>query len=621
MKENSLFEKNLEIIKECDNLLYDELIKYDLASYEIENVETEEALDGTKIIKSFINQHEWYFNSKYEPKEIAKCWVDKLGKIESTAVITLFGLGNGLYLKEMMDRTYQSVIFIIYEPSIDIFLKAMKDINFSFLDKRVFIAVEGINDIYFDAYFQSFIVYGNLSVCKYLWHPNYFNFFKNSREKYLQKIKNGLTVLQAYTNSDIRLSQWYYINSLSNLKFLPKASIFDQIVREVGKSIPEDLPAIIVSAGPSLKNNVKELKKAKNRAFIIATDTALKCMFSEDIIPDVVITIDAAKNPNKFTDDRTDNIPMICFETARHINLDKHKANKIFMNDTFGFGDKLYKDMGIKYQYWSGGSSVATNSYAIAMAMGFRTIILVGQDLAYTNNQRHYESGMSFADLDKVDDSGIFIEVEDINGGKIYTSKDFKLYLDWFEAEIALHSEIETIDATEGGAKIHGSHLMSLEEAICEKCKTEFDMEKYMKNVPPLLAGGEKIRFLNFIKEIPMQFEDLLKEVEEVVELYSNLIKELEKAKPDNSKLLKLSKSIGEITEKIEKSKAYQIAQHKLKTIEYTTLSNLGVSCEDATEDALEVSKRGIFMMEALRLELNEVIPYVKQSVENVSID
>lgn len=616
LNNNNLLIENLEVIKNCDKLLYDELVKYDLESYEVENVETELSVDNIKIVKAFINQFEWYFNSKYQAKNAVKEWADTLGKIESTAVICMFGMGNGLYLKEIMDRSYQSVIFIIYEPSIQIFLKVMKEIDLSFLDERVYISIDGINDNYFDAYFQTFTTYSNLSVCKYLCHPNYFECFKEAGKRYLQKVKRGIEVLEAYTNSDIRLSEAYYRNSIYNLKFLPDSSILEQIQKVVGTSIPNDFPAIIVSAGPSLKKNIKELKRVKNKAFLIGTDTALKGLFEESIIPDVIVTIDSNKNPKKFEDPRTDLIPMVCFETSQNVILEKHKGKKIFMNDTFGFGDEIFNKMGLTYRYWSGGSSVATNAYAMAMAMGFRTIILVGQDLAYTNNERHYEKGLGNSFYDNMNNDSIFIQVEDVNGEKITTSKDFKIYLDWFETEISLHEEIDTIDATEGGAKIHGSRILSLKEAIDAKCTIEFNMEEYMKNIPPLLNQEKRRELSKLIRDIPKQFETLSEDADKGFQLYKELILELETEKPDRKKLLKISKEIGEITDKIEITKTYKIAQHKLKAIEYIALSNLGISAEDATEDALEVAKRGIVMMDSLRQALETIIPQVKQAVE-----
>ena len=39
--------------------------------------------------------------------------------------------------------------------------------------------------------------------------------------------------------------------------------------------IPSNVPAFVVSAGPSLNKNIKELKRAKGKSFIIAVDTAV----------------------------------------------------------------------------------------------------------------------------------------------------------------------------------------------------------------------------------------------------------------------------------------------------------------------------------------------------------
>ena len=60
-------------------------------------------------------------------------------------------------------------------------------------------------------------------------------------------------------------------------------------------AIPREMPAIIVSAGPSLNENIEELKKAKNKAFIIAVDTAMKPLLRNGIIPDMYAIIDGTK--------------------------------------------------------------------------------------------------------------------------------------------------------------------------------------------------------------------------------------------------------------------------------------------------------------------------------------
>ena len=52
---------------------------------------------------------------------------------------------------------------------------------------------------------------------------------------------------------------------------------------------------ILVSAGPSLNKNIMELKKAKNKAFIVATDTAVKPLLKAGIEPDLMVMVDGEK--------------------------------------------------------------------------------------------------------------------------------------------------------------------------------------------------------------------------------------------------------------------------------------------------------------------------------------
>ena len=61
------------------------------------------------------------------------------------------------------------------------------------------------------------------------------------------------------------------------------------------KVIPKDISAIVIAAGPSLNKNIKELKRAKGKAFLIAVDTAVKRLLKEGIVPDMYATLDGMK--------------------------------------------------------------------------------------------------------------------------------------------------------------------------------------------------------------------------------------------------------------------------------------------------------------------------------------
>ena len=94
--------------------------------------------------------------------------------------------------------------------------------------------------------------------------------------------------------------------------------------------------------------------------------------------------------------------------------------------------------------------------------------------------------------MDKIDTSSEnnYIEVESIDGGKVKTIYNLKMYLEWFEDQIQKYPNINVIDATEGGALIHGSKVMPLQQAIQKECLAEWNAKEAVERIPKLLDFG-----------------------------------------------------------------------------------------------------------------------------------
>ena len=76
-------------------------------------------------------------------------------------------------------------------------------------------------------------------------------------------------------------------NEVETLPFL----IYSSGIKRL-KDIFEGIPAIIVSAGPSLKRNVHLLHEVKGRAVIIATAPVLRVLLAYDLRPDFICSVD-----------------------------------------------------------------------------------------------------------------------------------------------------------------------------------------------------------------------------------------------------------------------------------------------------------------------------------------
>jgi uncharacterized Rossmann fold enzyme len=73
------------------------------------------------------------------------------------------------------------------------------------------------------------------------------------------------------------------------------AKLLDYLLETYGGLIPEDIPmqkeAIVFGAGPSIKDNIREVKNLNLSEYtLIAADGATTALLEEDIVPDIIVT-------------------------------------------------------------------------------------------------------------------------------------------------------------------------------------------------------------------------------------------------------------------------------------------------------------------------------------------
>lgn len=84
-------------------------------------------------------------------------------------------------------------------------------------------------------------------------------------------------------------------NLVFNIPEIIRSKPFQDLVMKFHK-----VPAFVVLAGPSLKNNRKLLQEAKGKALIISVDTSLRPLLDVGVVPDICVTHDANPNGCKF---------------------------------------------------------------------------------------------------------------------------------------------------------------------------------------------------------------------------------------------------------------------------------------------------------------------------------
>ena len=234
----------------------------------------------------------------------------------------------------------------------------------------------------------------------------------------------------------------------------------------------KDIPAIIVSAGPSLEKNVDQLKELNDQMLIISGGRTLKGLIDKGIKPNLLVAIDPNDSSYEIAKGYIEKLerPLLFFECTNEKLVMNHKGEKIFSSH-MAFINKV---AGRNLKIIPSSGSVAHSMTSYVAIMGCNPIVFIGQDLAYTNEKSYSsisenrDGSWKFDDVKRTDD----IWVDSVDGGKVRTSLAFNTFRIGFEEIIESHPNITFINATEGGARISGTIEMKLSDAI-EKYKVE----------------------------------------------------------------------------------------------------------------------------------------------------
>lgn len=443
---------------------------------EVESVSTREDASALVVTRQ---EETVRLNSAYRPLQEAVKWADQYAFQNIGINVLMFGLGNGIFVRELLKRLGNDSRLFLVEPEEEILSAVLEteDISDILEDTRLFLYVGGDYEKEFRGVAEVAISWDNLSTQIRCEHPGYKKLCTEEYNHFWDIVKRVNEVVFTKTNTNAHFGQIAVGNVLSNISFVRESNYISELI---GK-IPEELPVVVVAAGPSLDKNVEKLREMENHALIIATDTAIRILEKRGLPYDCIVTIDPQKPPEYMTDyPGCAKKPLFLYAEARKEIAQFHTGRKIWMPDSV-YLDNVYRKTGFWWPEHNSGGSVATSAFWLAKMLGLKNIVLIGQDLAFQGEKTH---AGGHVDHIRDEERGIQ-EVEGIDGGKVKSRFDWVYYLQWFEEQIQKYPELNVIDATEGGALIHGSKVMTLSEVIEQYCDIEFSFADLLRELPP----------------------------------------------------------------------------------------------------------------------------------------
>lgn len=591
MKVNDIYNNNLEALEKRAPEFYETLLECvkrleegDVIEDDI-NVEVAMADNGSPILAVEKNGYFTCMNSTYNPEMETHKYALQYNKMQDTMVYLILGFGNGLAVREILQYASEKNLIMFYEPSFKMFYEVMNHFDISDLicDERIAIFVKGINENRIALYLDSNVQRNNYEMVYLDFLPRYRKLYREELEWCRELVIERKKMVKLEINTIKRGRRNFLENPIYNLEYVFQAKAGDDFVG----AFPKDVPAIMVSAGPSLSKNIDVLKQAKGKAFIVAVDRVALYLLQNDVVPDLIVTVDFHKDLNLFENNKLKEIPYAIITDVNYRVLRTLNDNTFVYctSDTKLYGE-LFEKCGHTIQNLGTGGSVATFTLGLLNYWGFERIIFTGQDLAWNKTQCHVgEEPMESA-------YGTLIPVEGNVEETVYTTPDFYSYIQWFDLYIE-HECIgkEIINATEGGARIKGTPIMPLKQVVETYCKKEYNFEDTFNRIPYVISDNNKQEMFSYLEKKGKSLRTLGRILEEGRNDVERLIVLMER-KDYGKEFRKLNRKISKISEQFENDIMSEFYNKSIADDEIDAMMDLYFPEDNVEDESIRLYKK-----------------------------
>ncbi len=293
-------------------------------------------------------------------------------------------------------------------------------------------------------------------------------------------------------------------------------------------------PAIVVAAGPSLARHLDLLRELQDKAVIICVQTVLRLLRTLGIRPHFVTCLDYHEISATFYEgiDDVDRCRLVAEPKATWHVLDNYPG------ETFVLHHRNYEtllgDSVPRHGELRPGTTVAHLAFYVAEHLGCDPIILIGQDLAYSDGLFYLPGSpveaiwspemnrfqtIEMKQWDRiVRNRPILRATRDVNDRPIYTDDLLFTYAEQFVGDFG-NCPARVIQATEGGLRLDHTTPMTLADAAAAFCRTPLPADLLTVPNPPLSADRRaaaaralrtRIAELDALHEIASEMRDLL---------------------------------------------------------------------------------------------------------------
>jgi hypothetical protein len=485
----SLFVRNMAALWRMDVSLAQQLD--DLPDSLLEDLTPTRTGAPTLCVAAPNGQSVW-LHSRYDPRKQAEQFAATLDPKNPTAVLT--GLGLGYPAEAIWARTKGRCLLVILEPDPAMIFRALHCVDLSKAireNRLVLLTSEDADHLHARLESQNLLLMAGTQIM--VFDPGI-----HLAGEFHKRMCQRVTDFVGYVNMSIRTifanARITVQNVANNLPaYLATPPI------DVLKGRFAGCPGILVAAGPSLRKHLDLLASLQGRAVTCCVQTVFKTLLARGIVPNFVTSLDYSEISKRFFEGIEDfrGVHLVAEPKASHHTVDAYGGLVSLLDNAFArmcLGDDLAGREGLR-----AGATVAHLAFYLLEYLGCNPIILVGQDLAFSEGL-YYAPGVAThevwqAELNRYNSlemmewlriarqRNILRSATDVHGQAVYTDDTMLTYLQQFERDFGA-CRAEVIDATEGGLPKRGTRMMTLAAAAEQYCR------RSLPAVPSAPGGG-----------------------------------------------------------------------------------------------------------------------------------
>ena len=458
---------NRKIIQKKNPSLYNDLSTIEDGNFK--NVLKEISKSGKPTLKIRLDEEFIYLHSKYDPEREAKDFIGKIEISKNIRHVFFIGTGLGYHINQIL-KLNKNLEVSIYEPNIEVLYNFLAEINLEkLLGKRLINIFTDITQIPNTQSLVNRIGVNSKTITLPITEKINNVEIDSTLENILDVVKNKHS--EVITNA--KFQKRWVVNSLKNFsEVLNTPNMLINIEKEkfLGK------PAILVAAGPSLTYEIEHLKYIKEHglAYIFSVGSAVNALIENGIIPDAACTYDPSERNQlvfqKIKNRHLQNVPMVFGSSVGFETIENYPGPMVHMITSQDTIAASLLDKSLDIDIVQDSPSIAIITFQLLTLLKVSKVILVGQNFCFVNNER-YAKGISYSfignELSDVEKEQT-IQVEGVDGLRVYTSKGFLKMKQNLEYYILRNPQLLVINTTQLGAKIKGTKYKLLENVIKE---------------------------------------------------------------------------------------------------------------------------------------------------------